>query len=50
MATLSVLIYNFAIMPYEFHNELAWSASFVLVVMILGLNLFSRWLARFAAK
>ena len=50
MATLSVLIYNFAIMPYEFHNELAWSASFVLVVMILGLNLFSRWLARFADK
>ena len=50
IATLSVLIYNFAIMPYEFHNELAWSASFVLVVMILGLNLFSRWLARFASK
>jgi phosphate transport system permease protein len=50
IATLSVLIYNFAIMPYEFHNELAWSASFVLVVMILGLNLFSRWLARFADK
>ena len=50
IATLSVLIYNFAIMPYEFHNDLAWSASFVLVVMILGLNLFSRWLARFAAK
>jgi phosphate transport system permease protein len=50
IATLSVLIYNFAIMPYEFHNELAWSASFVLVVMILILNLFSRWLARFAAK
>ena len=50
IATLSVLIYNFAIMPYEFHNELAWAASFVLVVMILALNLFSRWLARFAAK
>ena len=44
------MIYNFAIMPYEFHNELAWAASFVLVVMILALNLFSRWLARFAAK
>ena len=50
IATLSVMIYNFAIMPYEFHNELAWAASFVLVVMILALNLFSRWLARFAAK
>ena len=50
IATLSVMIYNFAIMPYEFHNELAWAASFVLVVMILALNLFSRWLTRFAAK
>ena len=50
IATLSVMIYNFAIMPYEFHNELAWAASFVLVVMILALNLFSRWLAKFAAK
>ncbi|MEC8732756.1 MAG: phosphate ABC transporter permease PstA, partial [Cyanobacteriota bacterium] len=36
IATLSVMIYNFAIMPYEFHNELAWAASFVLVVMILA--------------
>ena len=50
IATLSVMIYNFAIEPYDFHNELAWAASFVLVVMILALNLFSRWLARFAAK
>ena len=50
IATLSVMIYNFAIMPYEFHNELAWAASFVLVVMILTLNLLSRWLARIAAK
>ena len=50
IATLSVMIYNFAIEPYEFHNQLAWAASFVLVLMILFLNLFSRWLARFAAK
>ena len=34
---------------YEFHNELAWSASFVLVLMILA-DLLSRWLARFTAK
>ena len=50
IASLSVLIYNFAIMPYEFHNQLAWSASFVLVAMILFLNLLSRWLGRFASK
>ena len=50
IASLSVLIYNFAIMPYEFHNQLAWSASFVLVAMILFLNLLSRWLGRFASR
>ena len=50
IATLSVLIYNFAIMPYEIQNELAWAASFILVALILILNLFSRWLGRFASK
>jgi phosphate transport system permease protein len=50
IATLSVLIYNFAIMPYEAQNELAWAASFILVAMILVLNLLSRWLSRFASK
>ena len=50
IASMSVLIYNFALMPSNPHNELAWAASFVLVVLILGLNLLSRWLARFASR
>ena len=50
IASLSVLIYNFAIMPYEAQNELAWAASFVLVVFILAMNLLARWLGRFASK
>ncbi|MFM1799935.1 MAG: phosphate transporter subunit [Cyanobacteriota bacterium] len=45
IATMSVLIFNFAIMPYEPQNELAWAASFVLVLLILMANLLSRWLA-----
>jgi len=45
IATMSVLIFNFAIMPYDPQNQLAWAASFVLVVMILLANLFARWLA-----
>ena len=48
IATMSVLIFNFAIMPYEAQNALAWAASFFLVVMILAANLFARWLGRFA--
>jgi phosphate transport system permease protein len=49
IATMSVLIYNFAIMPYEAQNDLAWAASFVLVLMILAANLLARWLGRSAS-
>ena len=48
IATMSVLIYNFAIMPYEAQIALAWAASFVLVLMILAANLLARWVGRFA--
>ena len=50
IATLSVLIYNFSIMPLEVQNELAWAASFVLVALILALNLSARWLGRAASR
>ena len=46
IATMSVLIFNFAIMPYEAQNELAWAASFVLVILILAANLLARWISR----
>ena len=46
IASMSVLIFNFAIMPYEPQNQLAWAASFVLVVMILAANLLARWITR----
>ena len=46
IASMSVLIYNFAIMPYAPQNQLAWAASFVLVVMILAANLLARWITR----
>jgi phosphate transport system permease protein len=48
IATMSVLIFNFAIMPYEAQNELAWAASFILVLMILVANLLARWISRMA--
>jgi phosphate transport system permease protein len=48
IASMSVLIFNFAIMPYEAQNSLAWAASFVLVMMILAANLFARWISRMA--
>lgn len=47
-ASLAVLIYNYAGMPFENQVDLAWAASLVLVTLILLLNLASRALgARF---
>jgi len=45
-ASLSVLIYNFSGVPYEHQLEIAWSASLVLIFMVLAANITSRWLAR----
>ena len=44
MGSLSVLIYNFALEPYEAQNQLAWAASFILVILLLSLNILSRWI------
>jgi phosphate transport system permease protein len=38
-ASLAVLIYNFAGMPFLNQMELAWAAALVLVLMVLGTNL-----------
>lgn len=50
VASMSVLIYNFATTPYPELQSLAWAASFILVIMILGANLLARWLGRLAAR
>ena len=49
MSSLSVLIYNFAHEPYEAQNQLAWAASFILVVVLLSLNILSRWIGTLGA-
>ena len=45
MSSLSVLIYNFALEPYQAQNELAWAASFILVIILLAMNILSRWIS-----
>ncbi len=50
IASLSVLIYNFALEPYQAQNELAWAASFILIVMILLLNLIARGIGMLRLK
>ena len=44
--SLSILIYNFATVPYESQKELAWAASLILVLMILLASIISRWATR----
>ncbi|MCQ3830166.1 phosphate ABC transporter permease PstA [Microbulbifer elongatus] len=45
-ASLSVLIYNFSGMPFDNQIELAWTASLVLVIIVLIFNLFARAISR----
>tara|TARA_R110001606_G_scaffold361754_7_gene515385 strand:- start:305775 stop:306674 length:900 start_codon:yes stop_codon:yes gene_type:complete len=45
-ASLSILIYNFSGMPFENQIELAWSASLVLVVLVLFFNILARVVGR----
>ena len=45
-ATLSVLIYNFAISPYKNQQQLAWVAALLILVMILAISIIARVVAR----
>tara|TARA_Y100000589_G_scaffold141138_1_gene134738 strand:+ start:2080 stop:2973 length:894 start_codon:yes stop_codon:yes gene_type:complete len=45
MGSLAVLIYNFALEPYDVQNKLAWAASFILVLSILLVNISARFIA-----
>jgi phosphate transport system permease protein len=41
-ASLSILIYNFSAMPFENQIQLAWTASLVLVLIVLVFNILAR--------
>ena len=44
--SLSVLVYNFATVPYQSQQELAWAASLLLVLLVLLTSTLSRWATR----
>jgi len=44
-ASLAVLIYNFAGVPFQNQKELAWAAALVLVLIVLGANLIGQSLS-----
>ena len=41
-ASLAVLVYNFAIVPFRNQQELAWAAAFILVLLVLVTSIISR--------
>lgn len=41
-ASLAVLVYNFAIVPFQNQQELAWAAAFILVILVLLTSIISR--------
>jgi phosphate transport system permease protein len=45
-ATLSVLIYNFAISPYKNQQQLAWVAALIIVMLILAISILARIVSR----
>lgn len=42
IATLAVLVYNFAILPFKPQQELAWAASLILVLLVLLTSVLAR--------
>jgi phosphate transport system permease protein len=46
MHSIPMLIYTYAISPFEEWHRLAWGAACVLLITILGLNLLARYLSR----
>ena len=41
-ASLAVLVYNFAIVPFKNQQDLAWGAAFILVLLVLVTSIISR--------
>jgi phosphate transport system permease protein len=46
IASLSVLVYNFAILPFPPQQELAWAASLILVLLVLATSIIARFVTR----
>lgn len=46
MSSLTVQIYNYATGPFDVEHQMAWAATLVLIVIILGINILVRYLTR----
>ena len=46
MQALPVTVFKYALLPYKSLQDQAWGAALVLIVMVLSVNLISRWILR----
>jgi phosphate transport system permease protein len=46
MANLPVVIFQFAMSPYESWQELAWAGALLITLSVLGLNIIARFFLR----
>jgi phosphate transport system permease protein len=50
MGSLPVVMYNFALSPYESWNKLAWAGALLVAAAVLAVNIIGRWMAREQTK
>lgn len=46
MQALPLTVFKYALLPYKSLQAQAWGAALVLIIMVLGINLISRWVLR----
>lgn len=46
MQALPVTVFRYALLPYKSLQAQAWGAALVLIILVLGVNLVSRWMLR----
>lgn len=46
LEALPLTVYHYALTPYKSLQDQAWGAALVLVILVLGINLVSRWVLR----
>ncbi|HKW71471.1 MAG TPA: phosphate ABC transporter permease PstA [Candidatus Dormibacteraeota bacterium] len=46
MQALPLTVFRYALLPYKSLQAQAWGAALVLIIMVLGINLISRWVLR----
>ncbi|MFH1651884.1 MAG: phosphate ABC transporter permease PstA [Chloroflexota bacterium] len=46
IGALPLLIYRYALSPYDDLNQQAWAGAFLLVVLVLGISVLVRWISR----